>query len=124
MKKLLYGLLSLLVTGCSINPANLPRENPQKITNTLESPAHGPFYMEEQTPATAFFDSFPDKIQGIRAIRKYRTPGARRCLVHVLDNHFFWKKDYWDIKNLENAEEEKLHFKILREKYDLVNAVQ
>lgn len=124
MKKLLLGLIGLLAAGCSLNPANLPRENLPRVIQVAQPPAHGPFYTEEQTPANKFFDNFPKKVVGMREIRKYRAPGARKCLVHILDMHFGFDKDLWAIKYLQDPKEKELLMKHVKDTYDGINAVQ
>ena len=40
------------------------------------------------TAANKFLRDFPSVIPGARAVRKYETPGAGKCLVHVLQRHY------------------------------------
>lgn len=43
--------------------------------------------IEEITRANEILRNFPENLSGAIEVRKYETPGARYCLVHILDCH-------------------------------------
>lgn len=43
-----------------------------------------------ETEANRWLEEFPLQIPGAREIRKYRTEGAKHCLVHILQRHYLF----------------------------------
>ncbi len=73
-------LASALTLGCS------PKEEAREVR--LENVALTDF-PKETTPSEAnqYVANFPEKIPGAAKIKKYNTPGAKYCLVHVRQIH-------------------------------------
>ena len=50
--------------------------------------AGGSYLLNKETEANRFLEEFPDMMHGAGEVRKYRTSGAKKCLVHILQMHY------------------------------------
>lgn len=69
----------------------------------------GGFYLlNRETVANRLLREFPNEIPGAREVRKYRTEGARHCLVHILQEHYVDEERYRRELISRGAEEERI----------------
>jgi len=54
----------------------------------------GSYFLNEDSEANRLLKEFPDEILGAGEVRKYRTEGARNCLVHILQGHYVNEERY------------------------------
>lgn len=54
----------------------------------------GLYLFNKDSEANRILREFPNEIPGAREVRKYRTEGARYCLVHVLQDHYVDEEFY------------------------------
>ena len=82
-KYLITGLCSLILAGCS--SSSIPYENQMIKKGKVFAPRY--FNLEEAVGVNKVLISFPKKILGTKSIKKYLTPEAKYCMIHIRQKH-------------------------------------
>lgn len=91
MRKVLSGWrlsATILATGLTLFYSGSPNPVSRETRGAQVESVHRAAQVQGITRANEILRNFPDKLPGANEVRKYETPGAKYCLVHILSIHY------------------------------------